>query len=382
MAALDLSAVEAVMEDAVPGTAPAAQLVVHWRGEQVGRRAYGYGWLDPETKREPATDETLFDLASVTKLFVTTTFMTLVEAGRVALDQSVSSVLPEFTGVRPIQPYEDPLVPGTFVEIVETAEPVDVGAITFRHLLAHTSGLPAWRPLFRQGSSVAAWGMALATAPAYPTGARSIYSDIGLILLGLAVERLADEPLDRAVARRVTEPLGLFHTQYRRIGTMPPGSIVDIAPTEIFGWSGLRIPGEVHDENAAALGGVVGHAGLFSTATDVARFGQLFLDGGRPVLDAATVGEMVREQAVDGAVRRGLGFALWSPDPEASGNPFSPRAFGHTGFTGTSLWIDPERELVVALLTNDVYYGRAGRGIGSLRVAVHTAIVDAVDAAA
>ena len=379
MSTLDLSRVEAVIQEAVPATTPAAQLVVQWRDEQVARLTHG--WLDPETRREPATGETLFDLASVTKLFVATTFMTLVETGRVALDQPVSSVLPEFTGARPIQPYEDPLVPGSFVKIVETCEPVDVAAITFRHLLAHTSGLPAWRPLFRQGSPAAARQMALATAPAYPIGARSVYSDIGLILLGLSIERLAGEPLDRAVARRVTEPLGLSHTQYRTIGAAHPASSSGVAPTEICGWRGRRLQGEVHDENAASLGGVAGHAGLFSIAIEVARFGQLFLDGGRPLLDAATVGEMVREQAADGAIRRGLGFALWSPDPEASGNPFSLRAFGHTGFTGTSLWIDPQRDLVVALLANDVYYGRSGRRIGPLRLAVHAAIVAAVDAA-
>ena len=135
----------------------------------------------------------------------------------------------------------------------------------------------------------------------------------------------------------------------------------------------------MHDENAAALWRVAGHAGIFSTATDVAAFGQVFLDNGRPLLRAETVVEMMREQASHDSLRRGLGFVLWSPDPEASGNPFSQRAFGHTGFTGTSVWIDPQRSLVVALLTNDVYYGRTGRGIGSLRVALHRMIVAAID---
>jgi CubicO group peptidase (beta-lactamase class C family) len=307
--------------------------------------------------------------------------MALVEEGRVALDQPVSSVLPEVSGLRPVQPYEDPLTPGALVHVVPEAPPVDMGQITFRHLLAHSAGLPAWRPLFRQGSRDAALRMALSTAPAYPTGTHTVYSDIGLILLGLAVEHLVGTMLDEAVRRRVTSPLGLAHTGYLPIG----GALVDppenVAPTEVCAWRGLRIVGEVHDENAASLGGVAGHAGLFSNAAGVARFGQVFLDGGRPLLSSATVAEMVREQAAEGPVRRGLGFALWSPDSEASGSPFSPRAFGHTGFTGTSLWIDPERSLAVAFLTNDVYHGREGRKIAALRVAVHRAIVAAVDAA-
>jgi CubicO group peptidase (beta-lactamase class C family) len=374
----DFSIVEDVMQRGVPALAPAAQLVVHWQGEQLLRRAYG--WLDPEARRQPVTDHTLFDLASLTKPFAATTFMTLVEGGQVGLDQPVGSVLPEFGGVRQIEPYENPLVPGELVRVVETPSEVDLDRVTFRHLLAHTSGLPAWRPLFRQGSAQAARQMALEAAPAYPPGEHSVYSDIGMILLGMAIERLAGESLDRAVARRVTEPLGLLDTRYLPIdaqASLP----TDVAPTEVCGWRGRRIQGEVHDENAASLGGVSGHAGLFSTATDVARFGQAMLEGGAPMVRPETVAEMTREQAVDGAVRRGLGFALWSPDPEASGHPFSPRAFGHTGFTGTSIWVDPERRLVVALLTNEVYGGREGRGIGPLRIAAHRAIVEAVDAA-
>jgi CubicO group peptidase (beta-lactamase class C family) len=176
------------------------------------------------------------------------------------------------------------------------------------------------------------------------------------------------------VAERVTEPAGLERTHYLPIG--PGWAPADnVAPTELCAWRGRRVAGEVHDENAASLGGVAGHAGLFSTAADVAAFGQIFLDGGQPLLRADTVAEMTKPQHED----RGLGFALWSPDPTASGHPFSTRAFGHTGFTGTSLWIDPERELVVALLTNEVYHGRANRRIGALRSALHRAVVAAVD---
>jgi CubicO group peptidase (beta-lactamase class C family) len=392
----DFTQVERVLREAVPDVAPAAQLVVRWRGETVLDGAYG--WLDPETRQRPTRPDTLFDLASVTKLFTVAAFMTLVEAGRVGLDQPVATVLPEAGGVRPIAPYEDPLQSGAMVRLVDEPAEVDAGQITFRHLLTHSAGLPAWRPLFKQGGADAARRMALTTACAYPIGARVIYSDIGLIQLGLAVERLAGVPLDQAVRERVTAPLGLGHTRYlparqpttdqrpttndqRQSGSssLKPQVSFNIAPTEVCAWRGRRIAGEVHDENAAALGGVSGHAGMFSNAADVAAFGQVFLDGGRPLLRAATVAEMTRLQAEDAGVRRGLGFALWSPDPEASSNPFGPRTFGHTGFTGTSLWVDPSRELVVALLTNDVYYGRVRRGIAPLRVAAHHAIVEAID---
>ncbi len=372
----DFSAAEALLGAAVPGTCPAAQLVVRCEGSEL--LAGAYGWLDPETRGRPAGRETRFDLASVSKLFTVAAFMTLVEEGHVALDQPVSTVLAEVRGSRAVAPYEDPLAPGEMVSVAVDAPPVEMEEITFRQLLTHSAGLPAWRPLFRQGSREAALAMALTTAPAYPTGTQTIYSDIGLIWLGLAIERLAGQPLDEAVRRRVTSPLGLDHTGYLPIGE---ADAADIAPTELCAWRRRRIAGEVHDENAASLGGVSGHAGLFSTAADIARFGQAFLDGGRPLLGSATVAEMVREQVAAGPVRRGLGFALWSPDPEASGNPFGPRAFGHTGFTGTSLWIDPDRSLVVALLTDEVYYGRENRRIGPLRIAVHRAIVEAVDAA-
>ncbi len=372
----DFFAVDAVIRAALDRVFPAAQVVVLQAGQVL--LAASYGWLDPETRLRPITADTLFDLASVTKLFTVTAFMALVEGGRVGLDQAVQTVLPEFSGTRPIQPYEDPLAPGQWVQVETGTAPaeVDAGAVTFRHLLAHTSGLPAWRPLYREPSPDAARRMALGTFFSYPVGSRAVYSDIGLILLGLSIERLAGLPLDASIARLVSAPLGLQHTRF-----LPTGGAAEVqaAPTEECRWRGRRIAGEVHDENAAGLGGVAGHAGLFSTAGDVARLGQMYLDRGRPILQRATVAEMTRVQAQDGDVPRGLGFALWSPDPEASGHAFGPAAFGHTGFTGTSLWVDPSRELVVAVMTNRVYYGRAAAGIRAFRVHLHRTIVEAVD---
>ncbi len=383
--AVNLLEAEAVIQESLGRVFPAAQIAVRWRGETILARAYG--WLDPEAPQCPTQLDTLFDLASVTKLFVVTAFMTLVEQGRIALDQPVCAVLPEFDGPRPIRAYDDPLKPGAFVEIVPPTDTVvDAGRVTFRHLLCHNSGLPAWRPLYKAGSPQAARQLALTTYFSYPTGTRAVYSDLGLILLGMSIERLTDLALDQAVHRRVAIPLELKHTGYRpisalRVQSSTPNTqypIPNIAPTELCAWRNRRIVGEVHDENAAALGGVAGHAGIFSTATETARLGQMYLERGAPLLSVETVAEMTRVQAEDGMTRRGLGFALWCADPEASGNPFSQRAFGHTGFTGTSLWIDPERDLVVACLTNRVYYGRDASNILAFRVALHRAIVEAL----
>jgi CubicO group peptidase (beta-lactamase class C family) len=203
-----------------------------------------------------------------------------------------------------------------------------------------------------------------------------VYSDVGLILLGLAVSRIARSPLDETIYQRVTKPLGLSaHFQPAAPLRFPQ----NIAPTEFCKWRGRRMVGEVHDESAWRLGGVAGHAGMFAHAHDVAAFGQSFLDAS--LLRRETIAEMTRLQAEFEGTRRGLGFALWSPDPEASSNPFSPATFGHTGFTGTCLWIDSSRALVVVLLTNEVYGGREGRSIADLRVQIHRAIVEGVDAA-
>ncbi|HEX9118816.1 MAG TPA: serine hydrolase [Anaerolineae bacterium] len=370
----DRSPAEATLLQALGRVFPAASLQVRLAGQIIWDAAYG--WLDPDDRRHPVSLATPFDLASVTKLFVVTAFMQLVEEGAVTLDQAVSTVLPAFSGIRPIRAYEDPLRAGAWVSVEAPSGPtppgVDAAEVTFRQLLTHNSGLPAWRPLWQTDSADEARQMALTTAFAYPPGTRVVYSDIGLILLGWAVERLAAAPLDQVVATQVLVPLDLRHTGYRPLAAPGAGSgsppAAEVASTEFCAWRKGRLQGEVHDENAARLGGVSGHAGLFGTAADLAVFGQMYLDGGAPLLRPATVAEMRRLQAQDGAVRRGLGFALWSPDPEASSNPFSPATFGHTGFTGTSLWIDPERRLVVSLLTNRVYYGRDAAGITAFRV--------------
>lgn len=371
---MNFSQADSILSGAIGVVTPAAQMVIRWRGKEVHELALG--WLDPDTQLRPTNPETLFDLASITKLYTTTAFMTLVEQGKVTLDTPVCAILPEFDGLRPIQSYEDPLDWSKTVIVTDRPGQVDTGKITFRNLLIHNSGLPAWRPIKDQSDADSALRLALNTFFSYPPGERVVYSDVGLILLGLAVEKLAGTPLDETIYQRVTHPLGLESTRFFPVSH--PLKIENIAPTEFCQWRNRRICGEVHDENAWRLGGVAGHAGLFSNAREVAAFGQSFLDAA--LLQRATIVEMTRLQAALNNTRRGIGFVLWSPDPGASSNPFSQAAFGHTGFTGTCVWIDPRRELVVALLTNDVYGGRQGRGIADLRVQIHRAIVESVDA--
>jgi CubicO group peptidase (beta-lactamase class C family) len=248
---------------------------------------------------------------------------------------------------------------------------VDASAVTFRNLLAHNSGLPAWLPLWKLSSRDEIKAAVFATKFSYTPGARVVYSDIGLILIGWAMEKIAAKSLREIVRARVTAPLGLDSIGYGPISE-------NVAPTEFYAHQRGRMQGEVHDENAWALGGVAGHAGIFGTARDLAAFGEALRMN--RLLKSETLAAMTRLQSQDGAVRRGLGFALWSPDPASASNPLNAKSFGHTGFTGTSLFIDPTRELVIACLTNRVYYGRENaQAIGEFRVAMHRAICEVAD---
>lgn len=377
----NFSRVDAILSAAAGKDTPAAQLVIRKDNRVVYARAFG--WLDVETRQVPANLDTLFDMASVTKLFTTTCLMRLVEAGKVSLDRRVVEYLPEFHGLRPVRPYENPLQANHWVDVSQGGvQEVAAETITLRQLLTHSSGLPAWRPFKDEPDAEAARHLALNTFFSYQPGTRVVYSDVGLILIGMIVEQISGYRLDDAISRFVTHPLGLTKTRYLPVGETIHGlDSANIAPTEFCQWRHRRIQGEVHDESAARLGGIAGHAGIFSTAEDTASLGQMYLNGGVPLLKAETVAEMVKLQSEFEGTRRGIGFALWSADPEASSNPFSPQTYGHTGFTGTSLWMDPQRALVAALLTNEVYNGREHRPIMPLRVQVHRAIVSAVDAA-
>ena len=205
------------------------------------------------------------------------------------------------------------------------------------------------------------------------------YTDIGIMLLGEAVARLHGRRLDESVNDLVLQPLGLDSFTYN---PMLSGITRDrIVPTELDNhWRHRRAWGEVHDENACGLGGIAGHAGLFATAQDVARFGQAWLSGDERLAISADLRQTATSQQASGQFRLGLGWMLKAGKDSSAGDLYSASSFGHTGFTGTSLWIDPERELVSAVLTNRVYHGRADEGIHAFRRAIHDLIVESIDA--
>lgn len=304
----------------------------------------------------PVPDEnTIWDLASLTKVIGTTTaVMQLWDAGKIDLDAKVQRYLPEWTG-----PHKD--------------------EVTVRHLLTHSAGLPAFELYYKAGKGPAeTMAMIMATPLDTVPGARMVYSDIGAILLGRIVERISGETLDRYLASHVFAPLGMTSTTFK-----PPASLLPrIAPTERDPWRGRLVRGEVHDENAYELGGVSGHAGLFSSARDLTRFAQMYLRhgiyDGMPIISAAAVDTFTRIQ--DSTLsNRALGWE--KPNgTNSAGHLMSPLAFGHTGFTGTSIWIDPARDLFVLLLTNRVDPTRENRRIIGVRVALADAVVGTYDA--
>ena len=357
---------------AIGQTFTAVSLHVHQQGQPP--LTWAGGQVNPEAGPWPATNDTVFDLASLTKLFVTTALLRLLAAQNLSVDEKVAAFLPEFSGPRPLAPYEDPLHPGQMITIQKEGGPIDASTITLRQVLSHSAGLPAWRPLYRMPADQRREAV-LHTALAYFPGRRVVYSDIGFILLGWVVEALSGQPLADALRTWVAEPLGLPSVHYRAAQPPPPAVQQGTAATEVCPWRGRRIWGEVHDENAWSLRGVSGHAGLFATAADVAGLGRAWLEAlqGHPKHRswAALAREAVRLQAQEGDTRRGLGWALWSSAPTSISRPLSPSSFGHTGFTGTSLYIDPPRGLVVAALTNRVYFGRAPEPICRWRQGFH-----------
>lgn len=313
-----------------------------------------FGRLSCGDDAPPVTAGTLYDLASLTKVVATTTMaMILVDEGKLDLDQPVRELLPGFRG------------PGK-------------EAVTVRHLLTHSSGLDAVAPLFREIRGKEAYVERIqALDLVYPPGSRSLYSDLGIILLGEILERAAGQPLEAFVRDRVLTPLKMHETMYRP----PPELRARIAPTEYDPWRGRLIQGEVHDENAFALGGAAPHAGLFGTAGDLARFARMLLGGGvldgRRILSPETVELFTHRAGIPGS-DRALGWDTKSAEGSSAGTLFSPRSFGHTGFTGTSIWIDPDRRIFVVLLTNRVHPTRENNLIREARPAVADAVARAL----
>ncbi len=341
------------------GAFPGGVLAVGWKNRFA---VHPFGKLENEGEAYDVDEDSIYDVASLTKPIVTATAaMLLVEQGRLDLDLLVERYLPEFARAAKSDP-----------------DPDWRARVTVRMLLLHDSGLPDHRDFYREAKGHDA---ILARVFAEPLvsepGTHIEYSDLGFILLGEIIERLTGQKLDGFAKQSIFSVLGMDRSIFR-----PPRRLrQDIAPTEQDASYRKRlIWGEVHDENAWAMGGVAGHAGLFSTAPDIAAFAQMILNGGiyghDRLLSRALVEQFTKRVTI-GGVARTLGWDVPS-EPSSSGRYFSDQSFGHTGFTGTSLWIDPERRLFVILLTNRVHPTRTNEKIREVRPALHDAIFEAL----
>jgi CubicO group peptidase (beta-lactamase class C family) len=349
--AVDSVVVRAIRDSAFPG----AQLSIGTAEGILHSQCFGRYTYDQHSP--PVTPSTLFDLASLTKVVVTTSaVMRLVEVGRLKLDDPVGKFIPAFARG-------------------------EKQSVTLRHLLTHRGGLPPFRRFYDFcPNALAALDSVYATPLVARPGDTTIYSDLGMIVLGKVVELASGMPLDAYFDREFLRPLRMRNTMFN-----PPASLrLSVAPTELdTTWRHGLVWGAVHDENAAFLGGVSGHAGLFSTAEDLSRFMQMLLCGG-----AAGRIRLLRPETVElflspvAGVDRLLGWDRKSPQGSSAGELFSARSFGHTGFTGTSIWVDPERDLFVVFLTNRVYPTRVNMRISAVRRELHDAVVRAVDRSA
>ena len=340
---LDSIVLDAIHDREIPG----AVLLVGHDGQVVYRKAFGNRALEP--RREPMTVDTIFDIASLTKVVATTTaVMQLVQKGEVRVNDPVAKYIPEFA---------------------ENGK----DDITVRNLLTHFSGLredvdldPPW-----QGRD-AGFRLAFAEKPVYPPGSRFLYSDTNFITLGALVERVTGSTFDQYCARKIFAPLQMSHTRF-----LPPAAWrPKIAPTE-YDEQGKMLRGVVHDPRARRMGGVAGHAGLFSTADDLSRFARALLNGS-PILAGEMVEKMTTPQQPPTAqILRGFGWDIDSPFSSNRGDLLPVGSFGHTGFTGTSMWIDPTTQTYIILLTNAVHPRGKGSAI-ALRSKVATAVAAAL----
>jgi uncharacterized protein YbbC (DUF1343 family)/CubicO group peptidase (beta-lactamase class C family) len=343
-----LSVLDSVVESAIAShDIPGAVLLVGHDGRVIYRKAFGNRSLEPT--RSPMSADTIFDIASLTKVVATTTaIMQLEQQGKIRLNDPVVKYIPEFG-----QNHKDD--------------------ISIRDLLTHFSGLPGDLDLSHPwaGRDVG-YSMAFSSMPVAPAGARFIYSDINFIVLAAVVERVSVIPFDSYCAQNIFSPLGMDHTRFR-----PPAEwLGTIAPTQ-YDERGQMLQGVVHDPTARRMGGVAGHAGVFSSADDLAKFAQALLDG-NSVLSALAIKKMTSPQQPPNApLLRGFGWDIDSPYSSNRGELLPVGSFGHTGFTGTSLWIDPTTRTYIILLTNSVHPRGKGSAI-SLRGKVATAVAAAI----
>jgi beta-N-acetylhexosaminidase len=360
---------KAIADKAFPGAA----LAVGYRGKVA---IHAFGKLGYDAKAANVSQKTMYDIASLTKVVATTTLVAKLAEGdfpvSLDLDAKVERYLPEWVS----EPAQQSGLKNLFHE-----NPQDLEwrhKVTVRHLLTHTSGLPPFKEYWRTSKSKEETLARIFVEPLdYEPGTKEVYSDLGIILMAEIIERLTGRKLDELARTFVFSPLGMKDATY-----LPPKKLwPEIAPTEIDNQLRHRlIQGEVHDENAFAIGGVSGHAGLFATAPDLAAFCQMLLNGGvygqTRILRRAAVAQFTAPQQLSSG-RRTLGWAV-PTEGGSSGHYFSAHSFGHTGFTGTSIWIDPDRQLFVVLLTNRVHPTRENTKIQQVRPAVHDAVMQAL----
>ena len=332
---------------------PGASLAVGFQGRQIYQKAFGryeYSEASPAV-----TTKTLYDLASLSKVISTTTLsMQLVDQGLLDLDYPLTRFYPTFTGSGKEK-------------------------ITIRHLLTHSSGFPGHLPFYKDTRGKGQFVQKVLQTPLeFEPGSKTVYSDLGIILLGDIIEKLTGKPLDTLAQERIFGPLWMKCTLYNPSVEFRE----EIAPTEQDPWRGRLVHGEVHDENAFAMGGVAGHAGLFGNTGDLSVFCQMLLNGGiydhRRIVKRSTLEAFVTRQNIPPGSSRALG---WDTPTEGSsaGSLLSGQSFGHTGFTGTSIWIDPSRQLFIILLTNRVYPSRENNGIQEVRREVADLVVKALE---
>lgn len=345
------------------GLYPGAVVVIGRRDSIMYARGYGHFTWDPSSPT-PRQDSTLWDLASISKVVGTAAAaMRLVDAGRVDLDAPVRRYLPRFSG----------------------------GAknrVTVRMLLDHTSGLRSYEPFYRRAHSRKRMvNLLYAESLVRTPGDSAVYSDLNAMLLGLLVERVSGMPLDQFVTHEVFDPLGLRQTMYR-----PPSSVLSrVVPAGM--WRGQPVPGEIHDQNARLFDGVAGHAGVFSTGLDLARFAQVWLRDGRTAQGSAWVKSSTVQQFLSRGPRSGPRLLGWDTperptgnfsEPSVFGSLVSTSAYGHTGFTGTELWVDPVHDLFLVFLTNrtlDPKVPDSGKALRVIRAELSDAAVRLVPGA-
>ena len=355
-------AVAALLRRSVEAHAfPAAVIEVGHAAEPAWLAAFGALTYDPLAP--PATPDTIFDLASLTKVLAATTLTArAVEDGRLFLDQPLAALLRGWRGA-------------------------DRDAVTVRHLLTHSAGLPAWLPLFQTCTGRAEFEDAISALPLdYEPDSKSIYSDLGFILLGFILEDVAPRRPDFTGAPGASDPRNGLAGQFARLATYltdapltfnPPRAWrPQCAPTGIDPYRGRLLAGEVHDENCWALGGVAGHAGLFGTAAAVGAFARAIMQtlAGLPIVAAPGLMRQFATRAAIPGSSRALGWDTMLPT-SSCGTLMSPSAIGHTGFTGTSLWIDAARDVYVVLLTNRVHPAREPNALRAIRPQVHDAVM-------